>query len=121
MKTVRYWKVITMSSDHLRLRKTGPILVAMSFSTWLLGLVAPEIAWAIAATVLVAASLFIRAMGIRQFLAICCIAVAHFVTLAPVPYGRSELPFDFMLEMVITPFTLASCAIAVWYWGERER
>lgn len=110
-----------MSPDYPQHRKLGPFLLAISLAAWLLGLLAPEFAWPIAAVALVAASLFIRAIGIRLFLAICCISIAHFVTLVPAPYGRGELPFDFLLQMVIVPFTLASGAIAVWYWRERGR
>lgn len=113
------WKANIMSTDHLRHRSIGPFLLAMSLSAWLLGLLAPRIAWPLAAAVLSGASLLVLAVGIRQFLALCCITIAHFVTLVPPPYGRGELPFDFMLQMVFVPFTLASGAIAVWYWRER--
>lgn len=110
-----------MNSDYYQQRKLGAFLLAISSAAWFLGLLAPEFAWPIAAATLVAASLFSRALGIRMFLAISCITIAHFVTLVPAPYGRGELPFDFMLQMVIVPFTVASGAIAVWYWRERGR
>lgn len=110
-----------MHSDSHQHRNLGPFLLATSLAAWLLALLASELAWTIAAIALVSGSLFIRSLGIRWFLTICTITIAHFVTLAPAPYGRSELPFEFMLEMVIVPFTLASGAIAVWYWRERVR
>lgn len=109
-----------MSSIYPRPTALGPFLLAGSLAAWLLGLLAPEYAWPIAAAMLVLASVSIRTLGIRQFLAICTITIAHFVTLVPAPYGRRELPLDFMLEMVIVPFTLAAGAVAVWYWRERH-
>ena len=112
---------MTMPADYPQHRKLGPFLLAISLAAWLLGLLSPEFAWPLAAIALVAASLFIRALGIRFFLVICGVAIAHFVTLVPAPYGRGELPFDFMLRLVIVPFTVASGAIAVWCWRERGR
>lgn len=108
-----------MSSAYPRHRTLGPFLLAMSLVGLLLGLLAPQFAWPLAASVLVGASLFIVTLGIRQFLAVCLVTVTHFLTLVTPPYGRSELPIDFMLEIVIAPFTVASGAVAVWYWYER--
>jgi len=110
-----------MYPDTLQHRTLGPFLLAISLAAWLLALLASELAWTIAAITLVTGSLFIRSLGIRWFLTICGITIAHFVTQVPPPYGRGELPFNFMLEMVIVPFTLAGGAIAVWYWRERTR
>lgn len=90
------------------------LLLAGAGAAALLGLFMPGLAWAIGAGIVVLASLLILPIGIRPFLAVCCVTLTHFLALGPpAPYGRSELPMDYLLGLVVMPLTLAAASLAI--------
>lgn len=96
----------------------APVLLLGAVASWLLDFLAPDLAWMAAAAILILSSVTIMHLGIRVFLVVTGLTIVHFITMPP-PYGRSELPLDFLLQLVILPFLCATASVGIWYWRER--
>lgn len=100
----------------------GALLLIGSVATIPAGLFQPGLAWMAAAALLGMASLLIHLVGIRRFVAICIVTVAHFfVAGPPPPYGRGDLPLDYLVLCVVLPLALAAGSIGIWHWRDRAR
>jgi hypothetical protein len=100
----------------------GALLLLGSVTTVPVGYFFPGLAWLVAAAILAAASVLILMVGIRRFMAICFVTVAHFFLAGPPPpYGRGDLPLDYVLACVVLPLTLAAASIGVWHWSNPVR
>jgi hypothetical protein len=97
----------------------GALLLVGSVATVPAGFFFPSLAWIAAAALLGIASLLIHLVGIGRFVAICSVTVAHFFVVGPPPpYGRGDLPLDYLMLCVVLPLTLAAGSIGIWHWRD---
>ena len=100
----------------------GVLLLIGSVGTVPAGFFFPSLAWMVAAALLGLGSLLIHLVGIRRFVAICIVTVAHFFFAGPPPpYGRGDLPLDYLMLCVVLPLTLAAGSIGIWHWRDPAR
>lgn len=100
----------------------GGFLLMGAVTSVAVGYFYPGPAWAAGAAILGLASLLIMLVGMRRFVAICGVTVAHFFLVGPPPpYGRGDLPLDYVLLCVVLPLTMAAASIGVWHWSEPAR